>query len=161
MNEQRNPARLPEPPPADFALDLRDGDRAVGWITPRSIGFHGFESDVEAVHAAWASHRTLSWRLAAKSDRRLIPVDVSPVHIEPYGDDVFATAEGKRFARLLPPDGVREGWSFELTLPQPMGEVMVRGKAHAIYIMLRRSGIRWSMWRPAESAASAARGWKW
>ena len=58
-------------------------------------------------------------------------------------------------------DDVRDDWSFELTLPQPMGEVMVRGKAHAIYIMLRRSGIRWTMWRPAESAASAARGWKW
>ena len=63
MNAHMIPNHLPEPPPVprnDFPLDLLDGDRVVGWITPATIGFTGFATETEAAHAAWVAYRALA-----------------------------------------------------------------------------------------------------
>jgi hypothetical protein len=145
INEQLIPARLAEPPP-QFQLDLLDGDRVVGWINQHTIAFHGFADETEGGYAAWAAHRTLSWRLAVRAGRRRPPIDVEPLTLVRHDGDLFVHASAGRFARLLAPSEHRSSWAFELTLPKPLAEVFVRAKAYAIYRMLRRSGIRWKMW---------------
>ena len=153
MNNQPVPARLAEPPPA-FDLALLDGDTRVGFITPRAIGFTGFANETEAAHAAWAAYRVLSWRMAARSGSRPIPVDVEPLTLR-HGDRLQVAASGNAFAELLPPAEGPDGWTFLLPLAEPLAEVFVRAKAYAIYRMLRRSGIRWALFPRTASVAHA------
>ncbi len=148
MIDHSIPVRLAEPPPA-FDLALMDGDLSVGFITPRSIGFAGFASDTEAAHAAWAAHRLVSWRRAARAGGRPVPVDIEPLSLR-HGDRIEVEASGKAFAELRPPADGRDTWAFVLPLPEPLPQVFVQAKAHAVYRMLRRSGIRWALFaRPA------------
>lgn len=146
MIRHDNPAALAEPPPA-FERELHDGDVVVGRTTASTIAFIGFGDEVEASHAAWAAHRTLSWRLAARSDRRPVPVDLEPLTLSWEADERYVNASRRRIARLIQPGESGMGWGFELPLPEPLSEVFVTAKANTIYRMLRRSGMRWRLWR--------------
>jgi hypothetical protein len=137
--------QLAQPP--TFTLDLLDGATMVGWLTPHAVGFRGFADEAEAMHAAWMAHRTLARRMARLEGRRPIPVDTEPLALK-ADDSVFASNE--RIATLVRPGvtpGSDDSFGFELALAGPMEEVRARAKAHLLYRTLRRSGLRWGMWR--------------
>lgn len=142
-----------EPPPRSPTFDgeLFDDEQLVGWLGPESITFRGFDTAAEAAHAAWVAYRALEHRFARKRGGRMIPIDVEPLALvrEGNSDHVYA---GHRFvARLLTPElmpaGAPGSFGFELRLEGPTDELTLRANAHVAYRALRRSGVRWSMWK--------------
>ena len=163
MNASMIPSRLPEPPPVaqkPFDLDLFDGDRLVGWIAPDRIGFVGFGNEIEAAHAAHVAHREVARRIAARQGIRPVPVELEPLAIRREGAESFVLASGQPIARIvLPGSDSRAGdaFGFELLVAVPLDELSIRAKAHAAYRVLRKSGVRWSMFRrPAPPARAVA-----
>jgi len=154
MKTQSLPNHLPEPPPEArhaFQLDLLDGDRHVGWLRPDVIGFTGFASATEAAHASWVAYRTLARRLAHRDRRRPLPIDTEPLRLVAEDDGYVIMSSRDRIARLVEPavtEPTEHGFGFELWLDHPLDEVSARARAYQIYRTLRRSGLRWSMWRP-------------
>ena len=142
--------RLALPPPLD--LELVDADRTTGWIADNAVGFRGFGDETEAVHAAWVAHRTMARRLARTHGGRPVPVDIEPLAIQRIDAKEMILASGRPIAALVRPDpdgrsGV-DSFGFELLIPTPVTELEARAMAYLIYRTLRKSGIRWAMWRP-------------
>jgi hypothetical protein len=102
------PPPFAEPPP--FDLDMMDGDWLVGRITPTTIGFGGYATADEAVHAAWVAHSALV-RFVDQGHRPY------SMHIETDADTC----------------------GFVLDVPS-LDEVSARLKAIVIYREMRRSG---------------------
>jgi hypothetical protein len=153
---------LPRDARPALAADLMDGDRVVGWASGRTVGFRGFADEHEAVHAAWVAYRTLARRVARREGTRPIPVDTVPLRLVWRDGREVILASGRMIGTLVRPGAKsRSGahsFGFEVEVPAPADELMVRAKAHLMYRTLRRSGIRWGMWRPgvefpAEQAA--------
>jgi len=155
MTTQLQPDRLALPPPLD--LDLVDAGRVPGWITEDTVGFRGFGDETEAVHAAWVAHRTIARRLARTQGGRPVPVDIEPLAIQRVDGREMILASGRPIATLVRPGadsrtGV-DSFGFELPLPTPVMELQARGMAYLVYRTLRKSGIRWAMWRPGAQPA--------
>jgi hypothetical protein len=129
-------------------LDLSDGNRAVGWIRGRTIGFRGFATESEAGAAAWVAHGTVARRLSRATGSKPIPGDVEPLAIGRLNGRDVILASGRPIATLLRPEtGPPTGngmFGFEIELPAPADELRMRSMAHLIYRTLRRSGVRWS-----------------
>jgi hypothetical protein len=153
------PGRLDLPPPLD--LDLVDAGRRTGWIADNAVGFRGFGDETEAAHAAWVAHRTLARRLARTHGGRPVPVDVEPLAIQRVEGKEMILASGRPIAALVRPgpesrSGV-DSFGFEVLTPTPITELEARAMAHLMYRTLRKSGIRWALWRPdAPRVAKAA-----
>ena len=144
------PDRLALPPPLD--LDLVDAGRTTGWIVDNAVGFRGFGDETEATHAAWIAHRTIARRLARTHGMRPVPVDIEPLAIQRIDGKETILASGRPIATLVRPgpdsrSGV-DSFGFELLLPTPVTELDGRAMAYLVYRTLRKSGIRWAMWRP-------------
>jgi len=158
MTTQVVPDRLALPPPREF--DLIDANRAVGWVAGETVGFRGFADETEATHAAWIAHRTLARRLARTHGTRPVPIDIEPLALERVEGKEMIVASGEPIASLVRRHaGSRSGvesFGFELTIPSPTTELEVRAIALLIYRTLRKSGVRWSLWRP-EVVRTAAR----
>jgi hypothetical protein len=150
MPTQLAPDRFALPPP--LALDLVDADRTVGWIAGDAVGFGGFGDETEAAHAAWVAHRTIARRLARTHQMRPVPVDIEPLAIHRVEAKEMILASGRPIAALVRPrpDSRRgvDSFGFELLIPTPVTELEARALAYLIYRTLRKSGIRWAMWRP-------------
>jgi hypothetical protein len=152
--------RLAVPPPLD--LDLFDGNIHVGWLRLDAVGFRGFANEAEAMHAAWLAYRTLARRMAQKEGRRPPPIDTEPLALK--ADDSIHASQ-RRIAALTRHAASSEGsapeFGFELEFEQPLDQVAARAMALLIYRGLRRSGVRWSLWRrdtrPERSAADVER----
>lgn len=150
MTTMLSPERLAVPPPHvphRQAMDLMDADQRVGWINGDRVGFRGFATDEEAAHAAWVAHRTMTRRLARSHNLRPVPIGSEPLALQRDGDDEMIVASSGPVATLVRPvDDGRSGGSygFELSIPQPADEVLVRAMAHLIYRTLRKSGVRWT-----------------
>ena len=161
MNTQVRPNDMALPPP--LGLELVDGERVVGWIAGRSFGFRGFGSEAEAAGAAWVAYRTVARMLARRAGKRQIPIDVEPLALMRRGDVDVILASKREIATLVSPghEGRTDASSFgfELEVPGPSDELTIRSLSHMAYRTLRRSGVRWTMWRPdpapAESRARA------
>src|SRR5688572_20967766 len=142
---------LPEQPPLKplLELDLSDGDRPVGWIHGRTIGFRGFTNELDAGMAAWVAHGTVTRRLARRTGAGPIPIDVEPLALERLDRREQILASGQEIGTLLRPEpGSRSGsdsFGFEIEVPAPADELRVRSMAHLVYLTLRRSGARWSV----------------
>ena len=150
MTLQNRHHTLAQPPP--FEMDLLDADRMVGWIAGNTIGFRGFADETEATHAAWIAHRTLARRIARTHGMRLVPIDVEPLAIKRDGDDKneIILASNRPIATLIRSGShsrVTDSFGFELAVPSPMSEFELRGVAYLIYRTLRKSGVRWALWR--------------
>lgn len=150
MTTQLAPDRLGLPPP--LAMDLVDAGRTAGWIAGETVGFRGFTNETEAAHAAWVAHRTLARRLARTHNVRSVPVDIEPLAIQQVEGKSVIAASGKPIAELIRPgsdsrSGV-DSFGFELSLPAPITDLETRAIAYLIYRTLRKSGVRWGMWRP-------------
>jgi hypothetical protein len=150
MTTQLAPDRLALPPPLD--LDLVDAGRAVGWIADNAVGFRGFDDETEAAHAAWVAHRTIARRLARTHGLRPVPVDIEPLAIQRIDATDMILASGRPIAALVRPGPDRrsgvDSFGFELLIPTPLTELEARAMAYLVYRTLRKSGIRWAMWRP-------------
>jgi len=158
MTTQLAPHRLALPPPLD--LDLVDAGRATGWIAENAVGFRGFGDETEAAHAAWVAHRTLARRLARTHGMRPVPVDIEPLAIQRVEGKEMILASGRPIAALVRPgpdsrSGV-DSFGFELLVPTPITELDGRAMAYLVYRTLRKSGIRWAMWRPDASRVAEA-----
>ena len=151
MTTQLMPGMLARPAPIE--MDLLDADRVVGWIAGSTIGFRGFADETEATHAAWIAHRTLARRIARTHGMRLVPIDIEPLTLGPSDDDEnrVILASNRPIATLIRPGSqsrVGDSFGFELSVPSPMSEFELRGVAYLIYRTLRKSGVRWALWRP-------------
>ena len=158
MTTQLAPDRLALPPPLD--LDLVDADRAAGWIADNAVGFRGFGDETEAAHAAWVAHRTIARRLARTHGMRPVPVDIEPLAIQRVEAKEMILASGRPIATLVRPgpdsrSGV-DSFGFELMIPTPVTELEARAMAYLTYRTLRKSGIRWAMWRPVPQPAETS-----
>jgi hypothetical protein len=138
------------PPPDSLAFDLLDGDRVVGWISGRAVGFRGFATEHEAAHAAWVAHRTIARQRARRHGGRPVPIDVEPLSLRQDADRAVILAGGRPVATLVRPDAdSRSGpdsFGFEIEVPLAAGELPMRSIAHHVYHTLRKSGLRWAMW---------------
>ncbi len=154
MSTQLSPDRLAVPPPPTFHLD--DADRSVGWITGDRVGFRGFATDEEAAHAAWVAYRTLTRRLARSHGLRPVPIGTEPLALQRDGDRWLIAASGGPIATLVEPDRItaneHDSYGFELAIPPPVDELLVRAMANLIHRTLRKSGLRWGS-RPARVGA--------
>ena len=149
-------------------LDLIDAGRVAGRIRGDTVSFRGFADETEAAHAAWLAHRTLARRLAHLQGTRPIPIDTEPLALQRRGDAeviLAGGAGGRPIATLLRPDAdtaagtaiaadIAGSFGFELRVPATgtaatASELDVRAAAHQIYRTMRKSGLRWSLWRPA------------
>ena len=158
MTATLSPDHLGLPPPTlDF--DLTDGDVTVGCATGDTIAFRGFASETEAAHAAWLAHRTLRRHLARRDGTRPIPVDTLPLAIRPRdgGEGEEILAGGEPIATLVRPrpEGGDDSFGFALRATGTRNELRLRAKAYLVYRALRKSGIRWALWRPARPLSSA------
>ncbi len=150
MTMQLAPDRLGLPPPLDF--DLVDAGRSTGWIADNAVGFRGFGDETETAHAAWVAHRALARRLARTHGTRPVPADIEPLAIQRVDGKEMILASGRPIATLVRPgsdsrSGV-DSFGFELLIPTPTTELEARALAYLMYRTLRKSGIRWAMWRP-------------
>jgi hypothetical protein len=151
MTAQLMPEMLAHPPPLE--IDLVDADRVVGWIIGDTIGFRGFADETEATHAAWVAHRTLARRLARTHGTRLVPIDIEPLALERSnaGDPDVILASNRPIAALVRPSHdsrAADSFAFEIAVPSPLTELELRGVAYLMYRTLRKSGVRWAIWRP-------------
>lgn len=150
MTMQQRHQAFAQPPP--FETDLVDADRVVGWINGNVIGFQGFGDETEATHAAWIAHRTLARRIARTHGMRLVPIDIEPLALRRSDGDTkdVILASNRPIATLVKPGGqskATDSYAFELAVPSPMTELELRGVAYLIYRTLRKSGVRWALWR--------------
>ena len=129
-------------------LELSDGDRAVGWIRGRQIGFRGFANEVDSGIAAWVAYGTAERRLARGTESGPIPGVVEPLTVTRLEGRERILASGREIATLIRPtaDSLSgsDSFGFEIEIPAPADELRMRSMAHLIYRTLRRSGVRWS-----------------
>jgi hypothetical protein len=157
MTTQIVPDRLALPPPLD--LDLVDAGRTTGWIADNAVGFRGFGDETEAAHAAWVAHRTIARRLSRTHGMRPVPVDIEPLALGRIEAKEMILASGRPIAGLVrpgPDSRSVDSFGFELLIPTPISELEVRAMAYLVYRTLRKSGIRWAMWRPDASRVAEA-----
>jgi len=144
------------PPPAPWSL--HDGDRVVGWTRDNAVGFLGFADQTEAIHAAWVAYRALSRRLARDHGTRPVPIDSAPLTVQHTNDGTGILAGPRLIATIVRPGDERLAGSdtvgFEIEIPEPADELRVRAMAHLMYRTLRKSGVRWALWRKERPAAA-------
>jgi hypothetical protein len=150
MTTQLAPDRLGLPPPLD--LDLVDAGRTTGWIADDAVGFRGFRDETEAAHAASVAYRAIARRLARTQGMRTVPVGIEPLAIQRVEGKEMILASGRPIAALVRPgpesrSGV-DSFGFEVPIPTPVTELEARAMAYLMYRTLRKSGIRWALWRP-------------
>ena len=150
MSMQLAPTCMALPPPPK--LYLVDAQQMVGWIAGHTLGFIGFSDAREAANAAWVAHRTVSHRVARSWGTRPVPIDVEPLALAQEGDREIILASGRPVARLLPP-GVdspmcSDSFGFEIAVSPGASESIMRDLTRLAYRALRKSGIRWGLWRP-------------
>lgn len=157
MTAQLRSGHIGLPPPT--AWDLIDGDRIVGWATEKTVGFRGFADEAEAAHAAWVAYRTVARRLARTRGARPIPIGTERLTVQRREDHEVVLAAGRPIARLVRPGGDSrsgpESVGFEIEIPEPADELRVRAMAHLVYRTLRKSGLRWALWRPSDTRVVA------
>ena len=149
MTTQLAPDRLGLPPPLD--LDLVDAGRTTGWIADNAVGFRGLGDETEATHGAWVAHRALARRLARTHRVRPVPVDIEPLALRRVEGKEMILASGRPIATLIRPGSdsrTGDSFGFELRIPTPATELQMRAMAYLIYRTLRKSGVRWTLWRP-------------
>jgi hypothetical protein len=87
----------------------------------------------------------------------MLPIDAPPLEILDRAGERLVVANNRPIARLVDAardvDSEQPSHAFELQLDGPRDELTVRSKAHLVYRALRRSGVRWAMWRPARQPA--------
>jgi len=134
-------------------LELRAGDRLVGWIQGDLVRFRGFATQRAAMQAAAVAHQALLRRLARghRATESVMETDLDVVRRTT--DRASATANGRSIASVLRSaiDGIGASgaeFSFEVRVPPPIDELRMRGMAYVMYRALLSSGVAWPLVRP-------------
>jgi hypothetical protein len=156
MMHHKGTSHLGLPPPAQW--NLYDADRVVGWTRENAVGFLGFADQTEAVHAAWVAYRALSRRLARDHGTRPVPIDSTSLSVQSTSDGALILSGARAIATLVRPGDDRlagsDTFGFEVEIPEPADELRVRAMAHLMYRTLRKSGLRWALWRKERPKAA-------
>jgi hypothetical protein len=87
-------------------------------------------------------------------------VDIEPLAIQRVEGKEMILASGRPIAALVRPGpdsrSGADSFGFELLSPTPVSELEARAMAYLIYRTLRKSGIRWALWRPNASRVAGA-----
>ena len=155
----RSPGQIGLPPPATWTL--MDGDRVVGWTADNVVGFRGFGSHTEAVHAAWVAYRAFALQLARTHGTRPVPIDGATLAVQRQDEREWILADGRPIATLVRHDaespGEPDSFGFEIEIPHAADDLQLQAVAHLMYRTLRRSGLRWALWRSDDRRDPAAR----
>jgi hypothetical protein len=96
---------------------------------------------------------------------RSIPIDAADaLTIRRDGEREAIFAGRRAIASLVRPRAhdsaadapASESFAFEIELPQPADELRARAMAHLMYRALRKSGLRWTLWRSGADTVSTA-----
>jgi hypothetical protein len=124
----------------DGRFRLFHGDREVGWVEDRAIGFAGFDSDDDAVRAATVAYDALSDWLARQRRQEAAPRRGRRLRLRMEGGEHRLTLGDVAVGRLVagPADDVVQGSScgFELLLPPRIGAPLT--VAHVLDLALQR-----------------------
>jgi hypothetical protein len=126
----------------------------VGWADGDVFAFLGFADVAEASGAAWVAYRTVARRLARRTGRPLPPVDIQQVSLRRRGDHDVIVTGSLEVAQLIRPVESGGTYGFAIRVPGPADELTLRSLAYLAYRTLRRSGTRWSMWRPVDAPST-------
>ena len=148
-------------------LELRDGDRLVGWIDGDLVRFGGFDSGRGAAQAAAVAHQAMLRRLARGTRGTPTENESDLAAVRRTNDHAIPPANGRPVASVLRSvvDGIRDAdsrdFAFEIRVPPPIDELRMRGMAYVMYRALRSSGVAWPLLRrtdvPEGLTALAAR----
>ena len=157
MTRQIIPNRMALPPP--LGLDLIDGERSVGWIAGRTIGFRGFANESDAASAARIAFRTIARRLARRPGGRPISSRIGSLALRRDGDRDLIVAGDREIATLMRP-GTKSrtgenSFGFEIEIPGPIDELTMRSMSRSAYHAIRASGVRWDIRASTRRAAPA------
>jgi hypothetical protein len=159
MATQLVPLRMAEPPPR--TQYLADNQQIIGWITESALGFCGFVDAHEAANAAWVVYRTVSRQLGQRVGDRPVPIGVEPLTIVRHGDREVIIASGRSVAELRRPGSNSRSdvtsFGFELPIVPRVDQSTMRSLIRLAYRTLRKSGIRWGMWKRPSSRVSRFR----
>ena len=159
MTTQLLPFRMAEPPPTTHYLS--DEQRTVGWVTESALGFCGFTDANEAANAAWVVYRTVSRQLAQRRGGRAVRIGIEPLSIVPHGDHEQIIAGGRHIAALLRPGrnarANGNSFGFELPVVPRVDQSTMCALSRLAYRTLRKSGIRWGMWKRSSNGVARVR----
>jgi hypothetical protein len=112
----------------DGRFRLFHGDREIGWVEGRVVGFTGFDSDAAAVRAATIAHDALSAWLARQSYTEVVKRRGRPLSVHVRYGERHLTIAGVSIGRLVsgPADLAAniESVGFELSLPPRIGDAL-------------------------------------
>ena len=112
----------------DGRFRLYHGEREVGWVENRAIGFVGFDSDEEAVRAATTAYDALSGWLARQRRQEAAPRRGRRLRVRSEAGELQLTLGDVPIGRLVsgPADHARQTMShgFELLLPPRIGAAL-------------------------------------
>jgi hypothetical protein len=112
----------------DGRFRLFHGEREVGWVEGRAVGFVGFDSEAGAVHGATVAYDALSGWLARQSREQPTPRPRRRLGIRIENGEHHLTLGGVAIGRLVcgSEDHIAASAShgFELTLPPRIGAAL-------------------------------------
>jgi hypothetical protein len=134
-------------------LELRAGDRLVGWIQGDLVLFRGFATQRDAMRAAAVARQALLRRLARGNRATASAMETDLDVVRRKTDRASATANGRSVASVLRSaiDGIGAGgeeFVLEVRVPPPIDELRMRGMAYVMYRALLSSGAAWPLVRP-------------
>jgi hypothetical protein len=124
----------------DGRFRLFHGDREVGWVEGRAVGFIGWESEAAAVRGATVAYDALSDWLARQRRQDATPRRGQALRARSDGTERVLTLGGVAIGRLVRApaenDGNRLAYGFELALPPRIGAALTA--AQIVDTALRR-----------------------
>lgn len=137
----------------DGRFRLFHGDREVGWVDPRAIGFVGWESETAALRAATVAYDALSDWLARQRRQEAVPRRGRRLRAHTESSERQLTLGGVVIGRLLwaDADGHEGQHGFELTLPPRIGAALTA--AHVVDAALGRHRAFTQLERVASASA--------
>jgi hypothetical protein len=112
----------------DGRFRLFHGDREVGWVEGRTIGFVGWESELLALRAATVAYDAVSDWLARQRRQEAAPRRGRTLRTRTDGGERLITLGGVAIGRLVampfPDGGDYRNHGFELTLPPRIGAAL-------------------------------------
>jgi hypothetical protein len=109
----------------DGRFRLFHGDREIGWLEGRVVGFTGFDSEAAAVRAATVAHDALSAWLARQNYKEVVRRRGRRLGVHARDSERHLTIGGISIGRLVvgPADDAEKAASvgFELSLPPRIG----------------------------------------
>lgn len=111
----------------DGRFRLFHGDREVGWVEARAVGFADWETEAAAIRAATVAYDALSAWLARQRRQDAVPRGHRALRAREEGGERVLTLGGIAVGRLVHEplgDGAGGGHGFELVLPPRIGSTL-------------------------------------